>query len=587
MPVDPKVKKMFGSLWFVIDAIYNAVIAIDTDGIITICNLSAEKIIGKPRKDIVGYHLLDVVPESGLIDVIETGVPVLGHKMRLNDTQIYTNRTPLWDEGKIVGAIAVFQDLTEIEKISKELNDYQQLTKELEAIIEASSDGIYIADGHGYTTRVNTAYEKISGNAREDILGKNMRELEEKGLISQSCTLLALKKREKVTILQQTKHSNTTSMVTSVPYFNKQGDITMVVSNVRDMSELKHLENELAESRSISQRYQRQLKELQMQQLKFDNVVIRSSEMNKVYESLLRVAPFESTVLLQGESGVGKEVIARLIHNNSRRKEGPFIKVNCGAIPENLMESELFGYEGGAFTGSRKEGKIGLFELADQGTLLLDEIGDLPLDLQVKLLRVLQDKEVKPVGATRYKKVDVRVIAATNKDLETQVSKGEFRNDLFYRLKVIPIHVPPLRERREDILALIQYFLNKLNEQYHTKKTLSPQATETLLSYQWPGNVRELENVIEHLYIMCDQERIDLDQLPQYLQERHSLIADNGDVMVNDIIPLKEAKKMVEEKLVQLALEQAGSIRGAAKLLGVNHSTLVKKQHLVKNVTGR
>ena len=587
MPVDPKVKKMFGSLWFVIDAIYNAVIAIDTDGIITICNLSAEKIIGKPRKDIVGYHLLDVVPESGLIDVIETGVPVLGHKMRLNDTQIYTNRTPLWDEGKIVGAIAVFQDLTEIEKISKELNDYQQLTKELEAIIEASSDGIYIADGHGYTTRVNTAYEKISGNAREDILGKNMRELEEKGLISQSCTLLALKKREKVTILQQTKHSNTTSMVTSVPYFNKQGDITMVVSNVRDMSELKHLENELAESRSISQRYQRQLKELQMQQLKFDNVVIRSSEMNKVYESLLRVAPFESTVLLQGESGVGKEVIARLIHNNSRRKEGPFIKANCGAIPENLMESELFGYEGGAFTGSRKEGKIGLFELADQGTLLLDEIGDLPLDLQVKLLRVLQDKEVKPVGATRYKKVDVRVIAATNKDLETQVSKGEFRNDLFYRLKVIPIHVPPLRERREDILALIQYFLNKLNEQYHTKKTLSPQATETLLSYQWPGNVRELENVIEHLYIMCDQERIDLDQLPQYLQERHSLIADNGDVMVNDIIPLKEAKKMVEEKLVQLALEQAGSIRGAAKLLGVNHSTLVKKQHLVKNVTGR
>lgn len=570
------INTIFGRLRTVIDSIYNGVVAINTGGKVIVCNKSAQKLIAKPMKEIIGSHILDIIPESGLMEVLETGQPVVGEKMKINDTVVYTNRTPLWDDGEIIGAVGVFQDISQIEKISRRLSSVQRLSRELENVIESSADGIYITDGRGVTTRVNSAYERITGIKREEVLGRHMRDLEEKGLISQSGTLMVLEKKRPVTILQQIRNSKTV-MITSTPYFNEDGEISMVITNVRDMTKLKALEQELEKSRALTERYQRQIKEMKLQQLQSDDVVIQSPAMLKVYETALRAAKFDSTVLLLGESGVGKEVVARLIHQNSNRSEGPYIKVNCGAIPENLLESELFGYEGGAFTGSRKEGKCGLFELADGGTLLLDEIGELPLELQVKLLRVLQDKEFKPVGGTSYKKVDVRVIAATNKDLEREMQSGSFRRDLYYRLNVIPISIPPLRERPEDILALIEHFLKRLNTRYGVSKKISSRAMKLLYNYHWPGNVRELENLIEHLFIMCDQAVIDADHLPDYLKEHRQQSAFE-EIAVNGIVPLKEAKRIVEEKLIDMALKQAGSVRAAAKLLGVDHSTLVKKR---------
>lgn len=455
---------------------------------------------------------------------------------------------------------------------SEQVCGNQQLCQELEMVIESFADGIYITDGQGYTLFVNKAYENITGLKRENLLGKHMRELEKKGIISQSATLIVLKNKKPVTILQQIKSKIV--MVTSTPYYDENGKISKVITNVRDMTKLKALENELNASRELTKQYQLQIKELE--QSKIGNIVIQSEAMLKVYISALRVAPFNTNVLIQGESGVGKEVFARIIHENSKRNQGPFIKINCGAIPENLLETELFGYEKGAFTGSNKEGKIGLFELAEKGTLLLDEIGDLPLNLQVKLLHVLQDKTIKRVGGLSERKVDVRVIAATNKVLEKEVTSGNFRNDLFYRLNVVSIYIPPLRERGQCILALIKKFMNNLNERYKMQKKLTPQAIETLVNYHWPGNVRELENVIEHLFVMSNSEKIGLEFFPSYMK-KEQVEKETEAICVNKIIPFKEAKKILETQLIQMALNKAGSLRKAAKLLQVDHSTLIKK----------
>jgi transcriptional regulator with PAS, ATPase and Fis domain len=297
--------------------------------------------------------------------------------------------------------------------------------------------------------------------------------------------------------------------------------------------------------------------------------------MKKVFDFAARVAQVDSTVLITGESGSGKEIVAKTIHKLSKRKDGPLIQINCGAIPENLLESELFGYEPGAFTGASKEGKLGMFELAENGTLFLDEIGELPLNLQVKLLRVLQEREIVRVGGIKPKKINVRIIAATNKDLEKMVEKGMFREDLYYRLNVVRIKIPPLRERKTDIPPLIQHFLRKFNEKYEMNKKISPEVIERLIAYDWPGNVRELENLIERLVVIVIEDIIELKHLPDYLQA--SINSDHFQVSVSGIIPLKKASEDLEKQLISKALQKYGSTRKAAQILEVDQATIVRK----------
>ena len=271
---------------------------------------------------------------------------------------------------------------------------------------------------------------------------------------------------------------------------------------------------------------------------------------------------------------MGKEGIGKLLHTQSNRADGPFIKLNCGAIPENLLESELFGYESGAFTGARREGKIGMFELAHNGTLLLDEIGDFPLNLQSKLLRVLQERELVPVGGSKPRQVNVRILAATHKNLEEMTREGKFREDLFFRLNVVPIMIPSLRQRREDIIPLLYHFRDIFSKKYGFQRDFSPEVVEAFLEYDWPGNVRELENMVERLMVVSAGELILVSQLPSSFNRSASK---SGGVSVNFLMPLKEAVDEVERQLIDKALEKYGSTYKTAAALGVNQSTIVRR----------
>jgi transcriptional regulator with PAS, ATPase and Fis domain/NAD-dependent dihydropyrimidine dehydrogenase PreA subunit len=278
-------------------------------------------------------------------------------------------------------------------------------------------------------------------------------------------------------------------------------------------------------------------------------IIAYSIEMGKVLQVATKVAQVTSTVMILGESGVGKEVVARFVHNASLRRGGPFVTINCGAIPPNLLESELFGYEAGAFTGAKRQGKPGMIETASSGTLFLDEISDLPLDLQVKLLQVIQERRLTRVGGIQPIEVDIRIIAATNRDLAKMVERGEFRADLFYRLNVVPIVIPPLRSRRDDIIPLIYHFLAKHNNTHRYNKTISRETREVLTQYSWPGNVRELENLIERLVVTVEGDEIGVEDLPQYIKERD--VSCNSKVIVEGVIPLREAVEEVERQLIK------------------------------------
>jgi transcriptional regulator with PAS, ATPase and Fis domain len=283
----------------------------------------------------------------------------------------------------------------------------------------------------------------------------------------------------------------------------------------------------------------------------------------------------DSKVLLEGQSVVGKGVICKLIHKNSSRKDGPFIKIDCGSIPENLIESELFGYEQGAFTGAEKGGKIGLIEAADKGTLFLDEIGELPLGMQKKLLRTIQDKEVFRIGSNKANPVDIRIIAATNRNLKTMVKKKRFRKDLFYRLNVVPIYIPPLSKREKDIQPLIERSLKKFNEKYGLNKKISPEALKYLIDFNWPGNVRELENVVEYLIVTSQKDIIGKDMLPDNILEYKDTSKIN--VSLDKIPSLKDAVDMVEKNLLIEAMKKSNNTKEMAKLLGVDRSTVSRK----------
>jgi transcriptional regulator with PAS, ATPase and Fis domain len=353
-----------------------------------------------------------------------------------------------------------------------------------------------------------------------------------------------------------------------------RGRIRLVVVNARDISELNRLHAELEESRALKEKYHSELNHLHRSRKISAKIVIRSAAMQRVFDTAMRIARVNSSVLITGESGVGKGLIALLIHEASLRAEGPLIHINCGTIPENLIEAELFGYEKGAFTGAQQQGKAGFFEMAEGGTLFLDEIGELPSALQVKLLHFLETNEVVRIGSTRSRKINARILAATNRNLERMVTEGGFRKDLYFRLKVVPLAIPPLRQRAEDIPPLIHFFLEKFNRKCGVQKSMSAAAVDCLRHYPYPGNIRELANLVEQLVVLTPGDRIDFDDLPaavrHSVQEPCRLIATNPD-------NLKQMVQDVERQVIVSALKARGTLRSAAKQLGIDHSTLSRK----------
>ncbi|HEX3010425.1 MAG TPA: sigma 54-interacting transcriptional regulator [Syntrophomonadaceae bacterium] len=563
-------KEKASELDAIINSTHNLIVAVDKNCRITLFNKACEKVFDRPAREVIGKDVRDIVPHSGLPHIVENGRKEPAQKILLEGNPFLTNLSPIYYNGEIIGAVAVLQDISDLESIAGELEHYKDLNNELEKIIECSYDGLFITDGQGVVLRANQAFERITGNKRNDCLGRSMKELEP-GRVKISVTRLVLEKRESVTIVQESLNGKMT-LTTGNPIFDEEGNIIKVVTNVRDLTELEEMKHKIEEMEDLSQLYKKQLRTLRLQYTGSNKFVTNSPKMKNILEKVIRLAQFDSTILITGESGTGKELVAELIHDNNNRKHSPFIKVNCGAIPENLLESELFGYDYGAFTGAKKSGKSGYFQMANGGTIFLDEIGDLPYNLQVKILRVLQEREIVRVGGEKSLPIDVRVITATNRNLLEMVEKKQFRGDLFYRLNVIPVVIPPLRERIEDIPALIKHFTEIFNKKYRLAKTFSPEVMEKLIAYDWPGNVRELQNLVENLLVTSIEDVISGKDLPP------RLLGDNStQLFISGIIPLQDAIDTVEKQLVEKAYTQYRTTRQMAEALKVSAATIVRK----------
>lgn len=441
--------------------------------------------------------------------------------------------------------------------------------------LDSSSDGILISDNKGNVIYINHAYEITTGLKKEFMLDKNLKDLLEQKIFNNSVSLLVIQNKSPTSIIHK-YITGKTALTTANPILSEDGNLIGVISNTRNISELINLKEELEKTKNLTKKYSDELFQLRKEQLKINGLIYKSKAMEDTLQFAGKVAPFDSTVLITGKSGTGKEMLAKFIHNESNRKNEPFIKVNCVAIPKELFESELFGYMGGSFTGASKDGKPGMFELANNGTILLDEIGELPLYIQPKLLRVIQEKEVYRIGGKTPINLDVRVLAATNRDLKSDVKEGKFREDLFFRLNVVPINVPPLKERKEDICEMALYFMKRLNKKYKKNITLPQKVIDALENYSWPGNVRELENMVEYLFIVNHSNQIDIELLPSWILTEH-IMKIHIDETDNSTPRLNYMLNMYEKNIITIALSKSKSVRETSKVLDIHPSTLFRK----------
>jgi PAS domain S-box-containing protein len=438
-------------------------------------------------------------------------------------------------------------------------------------------DGIYISDGEGKTIFVNEAYTRITGIKKEQVMGRTVKEISEEGkLYKGAVTMDVLEQKQRVSSIGKSLVNNREHLVTGSPIFDENGKIRFVVINNRDITELRGLETKISQLQNDKLLAEEEIKFFRKQ---FANKSISSKDrgMKTIMDIIDTIAPTEVTVLITGESGTGKEVIADEIYSKSRRSEKPFIKINCAAIPSELLESELFGYEKGAFTDARKTGKIGMFELANEGTILLDEIGDMPLKLQTKLLRVLQNKEIIKLGSNTPIKLDIRVIASTNKDLHQEMLNGRFREDLYYRLNVVPINIKSLRERKDDIENLVFEFLEKFNKKYGKNIIIERSSLKIFQGYSWPGNIRELENLIERLVVINNDGVVKQNSIINMLN-----MGERNEIVIDHDLTLKEAVKNLEKEMIEKAIKNCGSVNKAAVQLGLSQPALWKKCKVLK-----
>ncbi len=435
--------------------------------------------------------------------------------------------------------------------------DYKKICDEL-------YDGIYISDEEGKTLYVNKSYSRITGLAPDLVLDKYVSDLMKEGLYKNAITPDIIKTKKPINAMAEIR-TGVKVLISGSPILDHEGNLKKVVVINRDMSDLLDMQEKLVAS-------QNEIEHLRKLQIT-NNLIGKSDEIQPVIRMIHQVANLDVTVLITGETGVGKEVIANEIYMNSDRHGKPFIKVNCAAIPASLLEAELFGYEAGSFTGASSKGKIGMFELADKGTLLLDEIGEMPLELQSKLLRIIQEKEVTRVGGTKSIKFDVRILAATNCELYELVKKGKFREDLYYRLNVFPIHIPPLRHRSTDVELLANHYLDIYNTKYGKRIVFDCEVYGVFKTYKWPGNIRELQNVVERLVITSEKHK---KISAEFSRNILNMEPENTEASTGEI-SLKEIVEKVEKKVIEKALKDYGSTRKAAAVLKISQSSVVKK----------
>lgn len=457
-------------------------------------------------------------------------------------------------------------------KMNTKLNKQQVdelLRDNVDIILDSMQEDLLIADDKGVVLKVNPSFEQVYGLSMEEATGATVFQLEEEGYFTPSIIAIVLRKKTEITMPQKNQKGEDI-LVTAVPIFDDRKNIRFVVSYSRDITEITRLQARFCRLNNKVAEYEKEIQRLRKGAADEKQILSESPEMQKIMDTINQVADFDVSVLLLGDSGVGKTMLAREIHKRSRRCCGPFVDINCAAIPESLLESELFGYEEGAFTGAGKGGKKGLVELAEGGTLLLDEISEMPLTLQVKLLKTIQDKEIVRVGGIEPIAVDFRLLTATNRDLEQMTEEGKFRQDLFYRLNVVSLSIPPLKDRQKDIVPLSQFFLREFNDKYNKGKEFHPKVLDVFMEYDWPGNVRQLANVIERVAVTTEEDVITRQMLPASLtQEGKSKRVVEGD--------LSTALEAFEGEIIREAYGKYKSSTEVARALNISQPTAYRK----------
>ncbi|OQR55510.1 sigma 54-interacting transcriptional regulator [Bacillus sp. CDB3] len=572
-------------LKIILTSIPMGIFVVDREKKIVNCNESGLKMIKSTPERVMNVPAELIFNGEHINNVFTTGKTILNQLQITNEMGVLVDYSPIPNfDQSIEGMVIIVQDLPMVEDMAMEIEYIKDLNKDLHAILSSIYDEILVVNHKGELIRYSeTVINDFWGSNLKDLLGKNLLELEKKGLFSPSVTRLVLEKQKKVSVVQETK-SGRKILAVGNPVFNENGELHRIIIASRDITEATRLKTELHEIKKISEQYKKELDDFKNKDRFLKKLIYCSPKMEQIINQAKKIADFSSNVLISGESGVGKEVIAQAIHQLGNRSSKPFLKLNCGAIPETLLESELFGYTKGAFTGADKNGKEGYFKRADQGVLFLDEIGEMPLHLQVKLLRVLQEQEVIPIGSTTPTKINVQIIAATNKSLEKMVESGTFREDLFYRLNVIPLRVPSLRERMEDVPVLAFHFLQQLNEKYNKNYHLTPDALNLLEFYSWPGNVRELQNMIERLVVSADDPVIEAEFVSKFLTPGYDF--NKSKPVITRVLPLQEALHSVEEQLILLAMKQYKTTTKAAKVLGISQSSVSRKYQKIVSEKG-
>ncbi len=560
--------KKFGTA--LLNATPNGIAVFDAALQVVISNKIARKQLGIYPGARLSATLPDLQPSA--YNVLNEKVLKAGIEIKKEDRSFSVMISAIRHDNKSIGILALFEDITAIAKVTDQMETFQDLSIELDTIIESSNDGLFICDGQGIVLRCNPASERLAGIAANEVEGKNIIELVKQGTIDRSVTLEVIKKRKKVSLIQKTK-TGKQLFLTGNPVFDKHGALFRVVVNERDITEIKKLKEKLA----LTAQYKRDMLEKQIEETETRHIIAKSANYQQIIHKAVKLGEVESTVLILGESGTGKGVIADVIHKYSTRSGHPMVKINCGAIPDTLVESELFGYEKGAFTGAGKRGKPGKFELANKGIIFLDEIAELPLASQVKLLKFLEDGVITRVGSTRNKPVDVRIIAATNKDLKEMIKENRFRNDLYYRLNVVPVKIPPLRERKDCLIPLLNHYIDKFSQKYKkTELTFSPETVDALVAYSYPGNVREMINICERLVVMAHGKNILYEDLPHSVK-RNITEQDPSMEVWQKGRTLGHMVADFEKKIIEMAIKKGKTQANAAKLLGINQSIIARK----------
>ncbi len=559
------------------DTMHSGVVSVNHNGLISFTNRAAEEMLHLCADALLGQPVEKALPFLDFAPSLKHSQIIKGRRCFINGKTLIVNYIPLDEHENLSGCMAVFQDITDFEQVAQELESVKSLNRTLDTVLQIAYDGVVVVDRDGKITLVNDTFSRFFNRARHELLGRDIQEIVEN-------SRLHIVARTGVAELNDIQAIRGRSYVVSRLPIIKENQVIGAVGKLSlgQPEELKQLAERLESMGSQLSYYRNELDKMRKKPslCRFEEIIAVSSQMQEIQDEARQAARGRSSILLLGESGTGKDLLAQAIHMESSRRNMPFLKINCAAIPESLLESELFGYAPGAFTGAHKKGKLGRFEMANEGTILLDEIGDMPLPLQVKLLRVLEEMAFEPIGATNTVNVDVRILAATNQDLNELIKDGRFREDLYYRLQVIPIRVLPLRQRKEDILPLAYHFLDKYRLVFGQKfLDFSERALILLENYYWPGNVRELENVVERAVNFANEGLIEEKHLPSAVQQFFGSTPIKQDSVYN-LGPeyYRQRVSEAENQAVKTAVQATGgNKKKAAELLGISRSWLYIK----------